>query len=286
MPFVCRDCIIDRVCYLVSDMENIEPKKCPWGGEEVKWEKRSVREKLIEPENLEVSGDFHEVMKEVRAKLLYGKEDILLGLNKPTMKDIILAWNAIKEEFGCKPEETEVIFHDGHICLRAKYGKRKDVKREEQQVEIKELTEPVKQKDEQKSGEIQEIAEEQEGIKLTDKVSYTIDNGDVVLKYEHNGKVQNMMRLDMEKIYALYEELPEKACKDEVYEVAKKLNIKIARSNVVYLMHFIRAYPVFSADMVMEGGKWYLVKKDVEYSEMKSKLEIEREVIGNPWEAR
>ena len=42
---------------------------------------------------------FHEVMREVEAKLIYEKDSLLVGLRKATLKELLLVGEALKDEF-------------------------------------------------------------------------------------------------------------------------------------------------------------------------------------------
>jgi len=200
--------------------------------------------------------NFHEVMKSVKAKVNYSDEEILVGLKNPKFADMLIVADALKTEFGVEYEDIEVCIVDSHISMVISFKS-------------------------QNPNSIHE--EEVDEVQLSDKVSYKVENGELILKYRHKLGSQNLLRVNMEDIYTLYEELPDRADKDVIHSVAEKLGIKIPESVVGYVMRFFEKYPVFDAVIDEEGRKIYLVKRDGEYSEMKSKLQVEKDVIGTPW---
>lgn len=215
---------------------------------------------------------FHEVMREVEAKLNYRKDSLLVGLRKATLKELLLVGGVLEEEFGVKPELIAITYHDSHIALTVPLsGTKQEVVEKDGKEEVEETggTEG-----------------EQHFVKLTDKVGYRVESGELVLVYENNGSRQNLFRVDMQKVYDLYDELPEKVDKGAILDALDRLKIRVPAIHVHYLMQFLASYPVFSAEIVREGNRKYLVKRDGRVMEMRDKLAVEREVIGAPWEAR
>ena len=172
---------------------------------------------------------------------------------------------------------------------------------ENEEEEEMEEEDEVEEREEEKIGveeEIKEITtmekpEKEEEIKaekctmLTEKVGYKIVNGDLVLKYDHPSfGMQTIYRADMQDIYAVYEELPEKSDKNTILQVMNRFGLKINPNYISHLMRFFAEYPVFSAELVKEKGRNYLIKKDAELKEMKDKLAVEREMIGTPWDVK
>ncbi len=151
---------------------------------------------------------------------------------------------------------------------------------ETEEEEIKEITTMEKP-------EKEEEVKAEKCTMLTEKVGYRIVNGDLVLKYDHPSfGMQTIYRADMQDIYAVYEELPEKSDKNIILQVMNRFGLKINPNYISHLMRFFAEYPVFSAELVKEKGRNYLIKKDAELKEMKDKLAVEREIIGTPWDVK
>jgi len=216
---------------------------------------------------------FHNAMRETKAKLSYYSDHILIGLTKPTIRNLLIVWEALKEEFGVDADSVEIDHHNSYITLTVPLGTGKEVVEEEKEEVVD-------------SGvEAEESSQQRDGyVRLTDKVMYRVENGELIFVYDNYGTRQNLFRVDMQRIYDLYDELPEKADRKAVTDVLERLKVKVPASHVNYLMQFLASYPVFSAELVKEKGRNYLMKRDGDYSEMRDKLAVEREVIGTPWE--
>ena len=216
---------------------------------------------------------FHEVMRRVRAKLVYLDDELVVGLEDPKLKDLISVADALVESLRISFDEISVTVHDSHIALIAPFGAEQEVVGEEEVGEVE--------------GKKAEEVSEDGIVWLTDKVGYRLENGDLVLVYRGEKASYNLARVDMQKLYELYEELPERANKNDIVQVMKKLNIKFPATNVNYLMLFFSKYPLFDAELVKEGNTNYLVKRDGSVAEeVRKQMAIEKEVIGTPWEVR
>ncbi len=216
---------------------------------------------------------FHNAMREAEAKLIYQSNELLVGLKNPTLRALLSVWEAIKDEFGVDADSIVIEYHDEHITLTVPFGTEKEVMEEEKEEVVDsdvEAEESPKQKEDY--------------VRLTDKVMYRVENGELIFVYDGNGTRHNLFRVDMQRIYDLYDELPEKADRKAVTDVLERLKVRVPASHVNYLMQFLASYPVFSAELVKEKGRNYLIKKDSRVTEMRDKLSVEREVIGTPWE--
>ncbi len=159
---------------------------------------------------------------------------------------------------------------------------------ENEEEEETEEEDEVEETDKEEIKEIKTTEKPEKGkcTMLTDKVGYRIDNGDLVLLYRHHTKMHPIYRADMQDIYSLYEELPEKSDKNTILDTAGRLGLKLSSGHVHYIMQFLAEYPVFSAELIREKNKSYLIKRDDGIREMKDKLAVERETIGTPWEVK
>lgn len=220
---------------------------------------------------------FHSVMAQTNAVIRYQEEAAYVHIPECRLSAFMRICRAVVEEFGISEDEIMVSTHHADrkswIRLTVPFGAEKEVMEEEKEEVV------------DSDVEVEEGPQRKEDyVRLTDRVMYRVENGELVFVYENNGDRKTLFKVDMQKIYDLYEELPEKADRRAVSEVLERLKVKVPASHVNYLMQFLASYPVFSCEVAREGNRKVLVKRDSSYSEIKSKLAVEREVIGTPWE--
>jgi len=220
---------------------------------------------------------FHSIMAQTNAVIGYQEEAAYVHIPECRLSAFMRICRAVVEEFGISEDEIMVSTHHADrkswIRLTVPFGAEKEVMEEEKE-EVVDSDVEVEEGPQQK----------EDYVRLTDRVMYKVENGELIFVYENNGTRHNLFRVDMQKIYDLYDELPEKADRRTVAEVLERLKVKVPASYVNYLMQFLASYPVFSAELVKEKGRNYLLKRDGRVTEMRDKLAVEREVIGTPWE--
>ncbi len=219
---------------------------------------------------------FHRTMAQANAVVGYQEGSAYVHVPECRLSTLLMVCRSIVEEFGVSEDEVTVSTHHADrkswVRLTVPLGTEKEVVEEERDVG--------------ESGvEAGESPKQERGyVKLTDKVMYRVENGELVFVYENNGERKNLFRVDMEDVYALYEELPEKADKSVILDTLDRLKVRVPATHIHYLMQFMASYPVFGCEVVREGNRKVLVKRDSRITEMSDKLAVEREVIGTPWE--
>ena len=120
--------------------------------------------------------------------------------------------------------------------------------------------------------------------RLTDRVCYRVEDGEVVLGHLKGKKVVTMLKADVEELKKLYKALPEECDAAELRRHNQQMGMTNLYGRETYLLRLFANYVGFGGELLRVGRTLRLVK-DSQYlrEENRRKLSQEMQVIGTSW---